>query len=153
VPFFVDCVSRSDILMTPDLPEAFAVAAIVATKFWKSLLRLTKSVSLLTSTMVTLAVALFVYTATKPSEASLSALLAARAFPLARNQSIAFCRSPLTSSAARAFLQSIMGAPDVSRSCLTRAALISVGFFEQKVLHKGGDRRANLRVNMTNNTI
>jgi hypothetical protein len=42
--------------------------------------------------------------------------------PLARSQSTAFCKSPWTVGFNKAFLQSINGAPDNSRSFLTLAA-------------------------------
>src|SRR5690606_11761409 len=93
------------------------------TIFWNCSLRATKSVSELISTAAPLVPA--VTTPTRPSAATRSAFLAALARPRVRSQSTAASMSPLVS--ARAFLQSIMPTPVSSRSCLTIAAVISMG--------------------------
>ena len=65
--------------------------------------------------------------ATRPSAATRSLFLAAFEMPLERSQSMAASMSPPVSCSA--FLQSIMPAPDLSRSSLTSAAVISAIVF------------------------
>ena len=63
-------------------------------------------------------------TVTRPSLVARPDFLAALAMPFWRSQSMAFSRSPPTSS--RAFLQSIMPAPVLSRRSFTIWALIAI---------------------------
>ena len=90
------------------------------TTAWKSAFRATKSVSALISTIAALpgAVAIPI----SPSAAVRPALRWAWARPVLRSQSTAASSSPSVSVSA--FLQSIMPAPVLSRSCLTSAAVI-----------------------------
>ena len=60
------------------------------------------------------------YEKTPPSAAMRPCFLSAEAMPLTRNHSCAFWTSPLFSI--KAFLQSIIPAPDICRSSLTVAA-------------------------------
>jgi hypothetical protein len=102
------------------LPLFKATSATFFTSVWKSALRETKSVSELISTTTPLLSA--IAATTRPSAATRSAFLAALDRPFLRSQSTAASKSP--STAVSAALQSIMPAPVLSRSSLTRAAVI-----------------------------
>ncbi len=97
----------------------------VLANVWKSSLRDTKSVSELSSTSAPNVPETLI--ATKPSEATRPDFFAAAARPLVRNQSIAASISPFVSLSA--FLQSIMPAPDFSRSSFTNAAVTLIIIF------------------------
>src|SRR5688572_9057177 len=100
-------------------PSASLVTA--PTKPWNWSLRATKSVSQFTSTSAPLVPS--ATAPTRPSAATRPAFFAAAARPFLRSQSDASCRSPPVSTSA--FLQSIIPAPEISRSSLTSAAVIS----------------------------
>jgi len=106
--------------LSPPAPRASL--AISVTMSWNLSLRATKSVSELTSTNAPLLPS--VVAPINPSAATRPAFLAACASPLVRSQSMAASISP--SDSVRAFLQSIMPAPVVSRSSFTIAAVIVV---------------------------
>ena len=84
----------------------------------------TKSVSALTSTTAPTFLSSDTYAATNPSDAILSAFLAAFAIPLSRNSSIAFSSSPFVS--VKTFLQSIIPAPVFSLNSFTWLAVTIV---------------------------
>src|SRR5438876_3870825 len=96
--------------------------AMSCTSSLKSSVRATKSLSQLTSTSTPIFPPAWMYCATEPSLVTRAAFFCAVAAPFLRRMMIAFSRSPLDSVSA--FLQSIMGAPVVSRSSLTCAAEI-----------------------------
>src|SRR3984893_10026139 len=83
----------------------------------------TKSVSQLTSTKTPTFPCRWMYEATIPSFAEREAFFEALAIPFFRNRSSAFSWSPSVSTSA--FLQCIMPALVVSRSCLTSAGFTS----------------------------
>mmetsp|Transcript_13368 Transcript_13368/g.35781 ORF Transcript_13368/g.35781 Transcript_13368/m.35781 type:complete len:232 (-) Transcript_13368:2436-3131(-) len=87
------------------------------TSWLNASLAATKSVSQLTSSITPSREPGWMYLATTPSAANLPAFLSALARPFLRSQSEAFSMSMLHS--ARAFLQSIMPAPDLRRSSCT----------------------------------
>mmetsp|Transcript_8055 Transcript_8055/g.10546 ORF Transcript_8055/g.10546 Transcript_8055/m.10546 type:complete len:264 (-) Transcript_8055:751-1542(-) len=119
-----------------DLPDGCAVArtastvpsveraasAIPFTRLWNSSFFATKSVSELSS--ITTAELPSLAIPTRPSAAVRPDFLSAFAIPFARNQSTAASMSPPASVSA--FLQSIIPAPDFSRSSLTIAAVMLI---------------------------
>src|SRR3954447_1216670 len=107
--------SRASIVPAP----MSAILAASRTKAWNWSLRATKSVSEFTSRMAAGCPA--DSTAIRPSAATRPACLAALARPFLRSQSIAASMSPPLSLSA--LLQSIMPAPDFSRSSFTIAAV------------------------------
>ena len=93
-----------------------------ATSSLKRSPRATKSVSQFTSTRTPRREPAWMYCATAPSAAMRDAFLSAEAMPFLRSHTMASSRSPPHSPSA--FLQSIMPAPDLSRSSLTCLAEI-----------------------------
>ena len=108
------------------------VSKIVFTKFWNSSFLATKSVSEFTSIITALLPSIKI--AAVPSAAILSAFLAAFEIPFSRSQSIEASISALLAS--RAFLQSSIPAPVFSLNSFTRLALI---IFLSPFLFKKGD--------------
>ncbi len=121
-----DSPSRMEEEEASEEEEEAAASATLWTKVENVSLRLAKSVSdaTFTSAAALEPPSLEMWIPTNPSSASLPATLEeALAVPCLRSHSCALARSFWTSSAERAFLHSIMGAPVSSRSCLTREAM------------------------------
>ena len=96
---------------------------VFLTRFMKFSFFATKSVSEFTSLIVAILLSLLTNTSTRPSLARRSAFLAALPRPFSRKISTAALISPFASS--RAFLQSIIPAPVLSRNSFTICAEIS----------------------------
>ena len=129
-PFIVLVCSSSCVLIAFDC----ICCVVVFTKFIKFSFLATKSVSEFISLMVAVFSSALTATFTKPSLANLSAFLAALPSPFSRKISTALLISP--SASLRAFLQSIIPAPVLSRSSFTICAVISaIIHLLQKTLH------------------
>mmetsp|Transcript_50365 Transcript_50365/g.82294 ORF Transcript_50365/g.82294 Transcript_50365/m.82294 type:complete len:215 (-) Transcript_50365:52-696(-) len=88
--------------------------------------RATKSVSQFTSRITPMREPMWMYCATAPSAAMRLAFLPALAMPFLRSQSAAFSTSP--SFSIKAFLQSIIPAPDcLRRACTSLAEIFGAG--------------------------
>ena len=106
---------------------------VFLTKFTNFSFLSTKSVSQFTSIIVALLKSSATSMLTSPSLANLSAFFAAFPRPFSRRISTALSISPFASC--KAFLQSIIAAPVLSRRSFTIAALISITLRPHSSLH------------------
>src|SRR6267142_3289812 len=123
--------------------EAAMCIARSFTSVWKSAVRATKSVSQFTSIRTPIRPPAWMYEPTAPSLVAFEERFTAVACPFWRRILWAFSRSP--SASTRAVLQSIIGAPLLSRSSLTRVALMAIHSSSIRIARSPRDPRPAAR--------